>query len=108
MTLVDVQARVGWRWLSVGALIVCAPQWMLWLGHSPADGRVLVVAGWFTLLGLLAAIAGSRRREEPGLEAATATAASLTALFAAAAMVAVWATIGRAAAGGWLAAVALA
>lgn len=107
-SVVTVTIWQRWRWLSVGALIVCAPQWMLWLAHGPVSGRTLLVAGWFTLLGLLTAVAGSRRRAEPGLDAATAIAAVLTALFAAAAMVAVWATIGRGAAGGWLAAVALA
>jgi uncharacterized membrane protein len=53
-----------WGWLSVGTVLICAPQWLLWIlqGSSPA-AEALVLA-LFVGIGLLGAVGAQLRQGE--------------------------------------------
>jgi len=104
-----VVIRTGWAWLALVTVLVCAPQWGLWvLGEAPplADLAVLV---WFATLGLVAAVGLQARAQDDRLRASAAALATLNAfLVGVIGQVALHEVAGSLLANAWLAALAIA
>jgi len=103
-------AVVAWRrwgWLALGTVVVCAPQWAVWmLEGQPALANVLVLAA-FAALGLIGGVALQLRRGEDRLAPASAAVIALSAcVVAVVGRVALADAAGAAAGDLWLAALA--
>lgn len=68
-------ARRRWAWLTLGTVIVCAPQWAVSALEGQSSGEVLVVLGAFASVGLAGALAVAREQREKSEPHAMATAA---------------------------------
>jgi uncharacterized membrane protein len=68
-----------WGWLALGAVLLCAPQWVTWVAEGqPALVDVLVLVG-FAALGLLGAIGAQLRSPEDRLVGSSAVVMGLSA-----------------------------
>jgi uncharacterized membrane protein len=96
-----------WGWLALGAVLLCAPQWVAWVSEGqPALVDVLVLVG-FAALGLLGAIGAQLRSPEERLMRSSAVVMGLSACITAIAGHAVLAEVAGETAGNlWLAALA--
>jgi uncharacterized membrane protein len=56
-----VVLRRRWPWLAFATVLVCAPQWAVWMTSGHASGAELAVLVWFGALGLAGAICSQLR-----------------------------------------------
>ncbi len=87
-----VVAWQRWGWLALATVLVCAPQWAIWMLDGRAVALELVVLAWFAALGLAGAIAVQLRAPADRLAPASASACTVSAC--------VLAFVGHAALGG--------
>jgi uncharacterized membrane protein len=103
--VVAVTTWQRWGWVTVGALAACAPQWAVWLGHAPPVGLRLAVLTWFTAIGLVAAVLGSRRDTDAPVSAGVLAGVTAALAAAAGALALRWGGGDAIVAGTWLAGV---
>jgi uncharacterized membrane protein len=96
-----------WDWLGFAVLLLCAPQWLEWLGHGPSLGGTLLVLLAFGALGHLSAIGFELRLPESRLRPSSSLLLALSAVIIAVAGYVALERAGRpVAAGLWLASLA--
>ncbi len=99
-----VVVRQRWGWLALGTVMICAPQWGVWLFAGHSVWAEVLVLGSYTALGLAgAAGAGPRAREDVQLGWAVATASVSACAVAAFGALALSEAAGGGAANLWLA-----
>jgi uncharacterized membrane protein len=104
-----VVVRTGWGWLGLAAVLVCVPQWGLWLVEGQATAVCLGVLVWFAGLGLATAVGIQQRSGAERLRAAAAAVSCLSAFATALIGWVAFDHVGdRVVAEGWLALIAVA
>lgn len=102
-----VTIRQRWTWLGVGSLIICTPQWAIWLLAGQAASIDAAVLSVFAALGLIGAVGPQVRRSTERLpRAAIALAAMNACLLAVIGRVVLDDASGKLAGEMWLAALA--
>jgi uncharacterized membrane protein len=76
-----VVIRTGWGWLGVASVLVCVPQWGVWLVEGQPTGVTFVVLAWFAAVGLATAM-GIQERSRAGQLRVSAAAVATVSAFA--------------------------
>ena len=74
-----VTIRQRWTWLGVGSLIICTPQWAIWLLAGQAASTDVAVLSVFAALGLIGAVGPQVRRSIERLPRAAIALAAMNA-----------------------------
>jgi len=97
-----------WDWLGFAVLLVCAPQWLIWLGGGPSLTAALLALGGFGALGHLAGVGFELRLPQSKLRPSSSLLLALNAAVLAIAGHAALVDLGHPfRAGLWIAALAL-